>query len=271
MVYMGNECGSQTIEVFIPFGQNEGGATFTSRLHDILADEPVARAIANQLVIEVMELDTDIRVWRRCRLKCRRAHEYLVFEGVLCRLLPGIDTIPHRPALHEDDRMVAVLSRHGGGQARDKLRLGLAGDLLETLRGQMVAFHPRQGGRTVRQCHSRCPYVPGSGMTGNVQQTCRLLSPATDPTYRFRRQAQERGQSLYPLVHQLPAMHEDESAYPEFGDQPRGNHSLTEGGGGRQYSGVMVGQSLCCKMLFRPQVAMEGNVSIAGPCTAHHV
>ena len=46
----------------------------------------------------------------------------------------------NRPALHEDDRMVAVLAGDGRGQARDELRLCPADDLLETLSGQVVAF-----------------------------------------------------------------------------------------------------------------------------------
>ena len=46
----------------------------------------------------------------------------------------------HGAALHEDDRMVAVLARDGGGQPRDESRLRPADDLLEALGGQMVAF-----------------------------------------------------------------------------------------------------------------------------------
>ena len=46
----------------------------------------------------------------------------------------------HGTALHEDDRMVAVLARDGGGQPRDESRLRPTDDLLEALGGQMMAF-----------------------------------------------------------------------------------------------------------------------------------
>ena len=48
--------------------------------------------------------------------------------------------MPNRTALHEDDRMVAVLACDGCRQANDKSGFGLAYHLLETVRRQVMAL-----------------------------------------------------------------------------------------------------------------------------------
>ena len=63
-----------------------------------------------------------------------------VLEGPRRRLRLRVDAMPHRTALHEDDRMMAVLPRDGRRQAEDESRLRAADDLLEAVRRQMVAF-----------------------------------------------------------------------------------------------------------------------------------
>jgi len=55
-------------------------------------------------------------------------------------LLPGIDAITDRAALHEDDRMMSILSRHGCGQAEHKLCSGLACDRFKADGQQVVAL-----------------------------------------------------------------------------------------------------------------------------------
>src|SRR6185437_10296444 len=46
----------------------------------------------------------------------------------------------HRPALHEDDRMMTILARNRCRQASDKLCRGAASDLLEAGGGKVMAF-----------------------------------------------------------------------------------------------------------------------------------
>jgi hypothetical protein len=48
--------------------------------------------------------------------------------------------MPNWAALHENDRMVAVLACDGRRQANDKSGLGLAYHLLETVRRQVMAL-----------------------------------------------------------------------------------------------------------------------------------
>jgi hypothetical protein len=57
------------------------------------------------------------------RLKGRRPHENTVFERAPTRFSFRIDAMPNWATLHEDDRMVAILSRDSGGEAKNELRL----------------------------------------------------------------------------------------------------------------------------------------------------
>ena len=50
------------------------------------------------------------------------------------RLLFGIHPMADGAALHEDDRVMTIFPRHGGGEAEYKAGLGAAGDEFETLR-----------------------------------------------------------------------------------------------------------------------------------------
>src|SRR5436309_1375248 len=63
-----------------------------------------------------------------------------MFKWTGRRLLPGIDMIADRPALHEDDGVVTILARYSGGQTRHKSCLDPARHLLKTVGRQMVAF-----------------------------------------------------------------------------------------------------------------------------------
>jgi hypothetical protein len=56
-----------------------------------------------------------------------------------CLGLP-IDAETHRPALHEDDGVMALLARDGGGKAQNALCLGAARHLLEADGREMMAL-----------------------------------------------------------------------------------------------------------------------------------
>ena len=67
-------------------------------------------------------------------------HQHLVGEGAGRSLGAGIDAIPHRSTLHENDGMVSVLSRYRGGKTHDIAGLGAAGDPFKTLSGEVMTF-----------------------------------------------------------------------------------------------------------------------------------
>ena len=81
-----------------------------------------------------MELDTLVSIWTSLRLERGRLDEDIVLEGAGRRLHPRVDAMSHRSALHEDDGMVPVLARDGGGEAHDESRFGSARHLLEAVR-----------------------------------------------------------------------------------------------------------------------------------------
>ena len=54
---LGRQPLGQAFEVFGAFRQHDGRPAFAHGLHDVLADEPVARLIRDQFIIEVVELD----------------------------------------------------------------------------------------------------------------------------------------------------------------------------------------------------------------------
>ena len=61
-------------------------------------------------------------------------------EGPSRCLLLGIDAMTDRAALHEDDRVVAVLPRHRRRQAEHVSGLGLPRDGFEAHGGEVMAF-----------------------------------------------------------------------------------------------------------------------------------
>ena len=72
------------------------------------------------------------------------ANPDLVTEGARGSLGLGIDTIAHWAALHEDDRMVAILARDGGGEPQHISCLRATRDELETDGRKMVALVDNQ-------------------------------------------------------------------------------------------------------------------------------
>src|ERR1700761_9476373 len=70
----------------------------------------------------------------------RTSKDHLVIERTRCRLCLGINAVTNRTALHENDRMMAVLPCDGGRQSKDELGFGFSGHGLESHGGQMVAF-----------------------------------------------------------------------------------------------------------------------------------
>lgn len=102
------------IEVFIALRRHDRRATFVDCLQNLSTYPLVASVVRNQLAIEIMEPQPYVRIGRLCREEIRWTDQYEMLEGTRERLRLGIDTISDRTALHEDDRVMAVLTRDGG-------------------------------------------------------------------------------------------------------------------------------------------------------------
>jgi hypothetical protein len=88
--------------------------------------------------------------------------------------------MPNWAALHEDDRVVAILSRDSGGEAKNELRLRTPDNLFEAMRGEMMAFVNDQMSimrNTIIDdalSHEALDY-------SDINSSCRLAAPASDP------------------------------------------------------------------------------------------
>ena len=126
--------------MLVALGQYQGRPSFVNGRAHVVADELIAGLIRDQLGVQLLELDSHILRRRSRGPEPGGTDMHGVREGTGSRQRPGIDPVPDRPALHEDDRMMAILAADGRGQACDIPGLRPADDLLEALSGQVVAF-----------------------------------------------------------------------------------------------------------------------------------
>ncbi len=111
----------------------------------------------------------------------------------------------NRTALHEDDRVMAVLARDGCRQANDKSGFGLAYHLLETVRRQVMALiNDHMAVFSDAVIHDA--FSDETLNDADINLSSRAISCSSDSSDRFRRDIEERRETLYPLVEQLPAM-----------------------------------------------------------------
>ena len=122
----------QFIEVVGSLGQHHRGSPVTDSGNDVLADQAVSALIRDQRVIKVMEMHSGIGIRAVGLPKRCRTNQHIVNKRTFCRLLFGVDPVSYRPALHQDDRVVAVLPGYSGREAGDVFGLGLPGNLLKT-------------------------------------------------------------------------------------------------------------------------------------------
>ena len=100
-------------------------------LNDLLADRSIPSLVVYQELIKRLELEPFICTCGAAGLKRGWANNDRVFERSCRRLRFGVDSMPHRAALHEDDWMMTVLARHRRGQAQDESRLRPTDDLFK--------------------------------------------------------------------------------------------------------------------------------------------
>ena len=165
-----------------------------------------------------------------------------------------VGSMANRTALHEDDRMMAVLARDGSRQPGDEFRLRLAGDLLKTLGRKVVTFVDDEVA-VVRHAVIDHALPHKTLNERDIERAGGSASAASDSTDGLRRQAKKRRQSFYPLIQQLPTMHENQRVDATPGNQPRGDHRLSEGGRCRQNAvswASIASAAVCCSVRSSP-------------------
>ena len=206
-----DELALEAVEMVVPLREHERRPPRVHRLDDVVADAPVARVVVHQLLVERLELHALVGVGSSCRLERRRLHEDEVLERSRRRLHSRIHAMPDRPALHEDDRVVAVLPRDGRRQPEDEPRLRLARDLFEAVRRQVVALVDDQVAVVGHAIIDDA--LPDQALNDrDIEQPGRRVSPAADAPNRLGGHAEERREALDPLIEQLAPMDEHERA-----------------------------------------------------------
>jgi hypothetical protein len=193
------------------------------------------------------------------RLKGRRPHENTVFERVPTRFSFRIDAMPNWAALHEDDRMVAILSRDSGGEAKNELRLRTSDNLFEAMRGEMMAFVNDQM-PVLRDAIIDNAFAYETLNHSNVELPCRF-PPATPnladvPTVDVKK----RTQTLNPLIEQLPPVHQHERVHAALGDQRGRNNGFPECRRRRQHSGIVSSYGVCGCLLLRAERSLKDEI-----------
>src|SRR5215469_375598 len=179
-----------------------------------------------------------------------------MLKGMSCDTMPDADPVPYGTTLHENDRMLAILSGDRRRQARHELRLSLAGNLLKALSREMVAL-----------IHNEVPIIAHEIVDEaasdhalyhcHIKQASRLCAASADPANSERRHSEEGGKALDPLMLQLPPMYQYECIHAPLRNQPRSDHGLSEGRGGCQHSRIMGEHRLGGNGLLGAQFALE--------------
>ena len=262
MGHVPNEFALQAVEMIVPLSQHERRPSAPRRLDGIVANAMIAQVVGSQLPVQSLELLSLVGFRTPVWLECRRLHEDDVVERVNCRLRSCGYSVPNGAALHEDDGVVTVLARDGRRQPRNESRLGLAGHLLEAPRRQVVTLVDDQVA-VVGQAVLDDTLSDKTLDEGDVEQSSRPGLAAADPTDRLRREVEERGQALDPLVEQLTPVHEHERIHAALCDEPGGDHRLAKRRRGSQHTGVVRQHRVCRCLLPRPQLALKGHLERA--------
>ena len=200
-----------------------------------------------------------IRLGRRRRVESGRTDEDLMSERPRGGLLFRIDPIPHRAALHEDNRVVSVFAGDGGGQACDEPRFGAAGDQLKAAGGKVVTFiHHQMAVSPGAVVHYA--FVGEALHKRHIQAARELLPTTSEPPDHFRRKAQECGQALDPLFQELLAVNKNKSAHATSSNEPGRDHGFAKRRCAGENSGVVRQHRVRSRLLFGPQRAAKVHV-----------
>ena len=131
LTHIGGQLLREAVKMICPLREHERRAAALHALGHVVADAAVAQVVIDQFPIQRLELDPRVRIGAPARLEGSRLHENPVLERPGNCLRLRVHAVAHRPALHENDGMVAVLAFHGRRQPDDEPRLGPARYLLE--------------------------------------------------------------------------------------------------------------------------------------------
>src|SRR5207302_1578026 len=126
-----------------------------------------------------MKLDSLVRRRRHCRLKSCGTDENGVGKRTPDRLRLRADTMSHRAALHEDDRMMPILASDRCRQSRDKLSLRAPDDLFEAVGRQMMALVYDQMAIFANAVFDDA-FAHETLNESNIECTARFTAPTTD-------------------------------------------------------------------------------------------
>ena len=103
----------------------------------VVRDSTIARFVIDQFLLKGLELHPLVAI-RRADWKAVGWTRTTCSRGPCSGLGPRIDAVANRPTLHDDDRMVTILSGDGCRQADDEPGLRLPRHGLETVCGEVV-------------------------------------------------------------------------------------------------------------------------------------
>ena len=195
----------ETDEVFVSFCEHERRAARMDGFNDILADAAIPRFVADEFGIERSKLDSFVRRRRHCRLKGCRTYKNTVRKRTPHRLRFRVDAMPHRAALHEDDRMMAILPSDRCGQSRDELCFRTPDDLFKAVRRQMVALIDDHM-TIVSDAIVNDTLADQTLDDRNIYPARRLAASTTDASDLTVIDIQKRRQAFHPLIQQLSPM-----------------------------------------------------------------
>src|SRR5487761_2537504 len=218
------QAAGQSVDVVGPICQDEWRPAVTHSLDNIGDDLPVSLFAGDQRgVYFVNRRIPSIRwhpetrgPWRDKMLKERER-----------RRLTGAEVESYRSALHEDDRVMAVLSHRRRGETDDELRFNLSHDPLEAEGGQVVTLihdHMSILGDVVLHF----AFTVQALKQGYVDEPRPGVLSAKDLTDGPRRKIQKHRQSRKPLFEQLLAMNEDQRIHAPRGNQFGAHDSLSK-------------------------------------------
>lgn len=150
-----------------------------------------------------------------------------MFEGPGGSLYLRVHAISYRPALHEDDWVVTVLSRDGRREPSHKPRLGLTRHTFEALCREMVTLVDNKVTVLANSIVDNT-LLHQALNDGDVHLPRWPRSATADSADGRRRQIEERREPLDPLIEELPPVHQHKRIYAALSDEPSGHDCLAK-------------------------------------------
>ena len=119
--------------MLLAFRQHQQGPAILDGLNHVVRNTAIARRVVHEILIESLELQPLVGIWRPNRVECSRLHQDEVLEWTGSCLRSRVDAVSHWSALHDDDWMMTVLARDGRRQSDDESSLRLPRDGFEAV------------------------------------------------------------------------------------------------------------------------------------------